>query len=448
MTSLARIVLLWVLGLLTLVGLLSFVISYQLALGEADDFLDGQMRQIAFNVGVDAALTADGDALPLGRKPSKEDRFVIIIRDQHGKILRASPAHPALPPVSKAGFHNLQQDGVTWRVFDATGNGLDVEVAQRQDVRDETARNAGLSAALPLLALLPLAGLLLAFGLHYLSKRMRALADAAAQASLSGPVPPLAGHVPREIAPLLEALHTHATRQAGILAAQRRFLADAAHQMRSPLAAMQIDLDNLAAAVPDAAAIVPLRASIRRQTRLVAQLLALARQDAWNVPQAFSLMSLSAVLAACVAGQIARAEARSIDLGLEAEPDIVVLGNADECAMLIDNLIDNALFHTPEGGGIDAALRRDGHGFVLSLCDGGAGVPPQDLPRLGERFYRGQSPKGEGSGLGLAIALAIARRHGFTLAFANSPTRSGLCVALRGPCARHAAASADAPPLT
>ncbi|MBV1706565.1 MAG: hypothetical protein KGQ37_05085 [Hyphomicrobiales bacterium] len=446
MTSLARLVFLWVLGLLTLVGLLSFFISYRLALGEADDFLDRQMRQIALNVGVKAALPVDGDALVPGRNPSREDRFVIIIRDRQGTILRASPPHAAMPPVSGAGFHNLQLGTVMWRVFVATGKDLDIEVAQRQDVRDETARNAGLSAALPLLVLVPLAGLLLALGLRHLSRRMRRLADEAARTSLSGPMPPLAGHVPREIAPLVEALHTHATRQAGILAAQRRFLADAAHQMRSPLAAMQIDLDNLAAAVPDAAALQALRASIRRQARLVAQLLTLARQDAAHVLQAFGPISLSAVLAACIAGQIARAEARGIDLGLDAGPDIGVIGNADECSMLIDNLLDNALFHTPEGGVVDASLHRQGDGFILRLCDGGAGVAPADLPRLGERFYRGQSPKGEGSGLGLAIALAIARRHSFTLAFANATPRGGLCAELAGPCAALAPEALASPP--
>ena len=446
MTSLARIVLPWALGLLALLGLLSFFISYRLALGEADDFLDGQMRQIAFNVGVTMALTSDSRAAALGGKPSKEDRFVIIIRDQHGTILRASPPNTTLVPVSAAGFHNLRLGGIMWRVFVATGNGLNVEVAQQQEVRDETARNAGLSAALPLLALLPLASLLLALGLRHLSKRMRALADAAATASLSGPMPQLAGHVPREIAPLVDALHTHATRQAWILAAQRRFLADAAHQMRSPLAAMQIDLDNLGATLPDLNSIVPLRTSVRRQSRLVSQLLALVRQDSWNRPQAFSLMNLSEVLAACIANHIARAEARHLDLGLASETDVVVLGNADECAMLIDNLLDNALIHTPEGGVIDAKLRCEDQGFTLSLCDSGAGIPQHDLPRLGERFYRGTSPKGEGSGLGLAIASAIAQRHGFALTFANQAAMSGLCVELRGPRAPLGRVSAGDPP--
>ncbi|HQQ71008.1 MAG TPA: ATP-binding protein, partial [Alicycliphilus sp.] len=232
--------------------------------------------------------------------------------------------------------------------------------------------------------------------------------------------------------------------------AQQHFVADAAHELRSPLAALKLQVQGLQRA-PDAAtralAVQRLGSGIDRATRLIEQLLALARQEAQIASgQAPTPVRLAELARQAVADVAPAAQQRGIDLGLvplapEAQ-GASVPGHAQALAILLRNLLDNAIKYTPQGGRVDMQLQASSDDVTLLVDDSGPGIAPEERERVLQRFHRGpQRDDGgaqvAGSGLGLAIADSIARMHGARLELAQAPQLGGLRVSLR--LARHAA---------
>jgi two-component system OmpR family sensor kinase len=252
--------------------------------------------------------------------------------------------------------------------------------------------------------------------------------------------------LPSELQPLVHEFNALLARVQQAFDAQQHFVADAAHELRSPLAALKLQLQGLQRA-PDTAtrerAVERLGSGIDRATRLVEQLLALARQEAQIAagapPQPVPLAELArqAVLDATPAAQ-----QRGIDLGLAPVPPEAegasVPGHAQALAILLRNLLDNAIKYTPRGGRVDVALQADDGHITLLVDDSGPGIAPAERAQVLQRFHRGAQPEGapaSGSGLGLAIADSIARLHGARLQLADAPQLGGLRVSLR--LARH-----------
>jgi two-component system, OmpR family, sensor kinase len=219
--------------------------------------------------------------------------------------------------------------------------------------------------------------------------------------------------------------------------AQKHFVAEAAHELRSPLAALRLQAQGLQRARDDAMrdlAVERLLAGIDRATRLVEQLLVLARQQAHRLEEApAQSLSLAAVAAQVVADAAPLAAARRIDLGLSENDPALVMGHAEPLRILLANLVDNAVKYTPEGGRVDVAVRREGSQLVLTVEDSGPGIDEPDRARVLDHFYRVPGSTATGSGLGLAIANAIAQLHGSKLMLEQSPRLGGLRIGLRLP---------------
>jgi two-component system OmpR family sensor kinase len=221
--------------------------------------------------------------------------------------------------------------------------------------------------------------------------------------------------------------------------AQRIFVADAAHELRTPLTALKLQLQAArrdGTLQGDGHTIERLEGRLNRIIHLAHQLLAMAREDA-NRAVSMVPMSLRRLAERSVSDLSLLAEAKRIDLGLEerarnAADDYVVLGDEHSLGILLNNLIDNAIRHTPEGGRVDVILTRDAHGMGVEIVDTGTGIAPDELDRVFDRFYRGTGAQGSGSGLGLAIASSIAGRHGATLDVRNREDASGLMVRVGG----------------
>jgi two-component system OmpR family sensor kinase len=238
--------------------------------------------------------------------------------------------------------------------------------------------------------------------------------------------------VPREIAPLVLSFNSLLTRLRDAFATQRRFVQDAAHELRTPITAVSLQLENLrgdfAAGAP-AQRFAQLEAGVLRAQRLVDQLLRLSRQE--SAPEATrSAVNVQQVLHESINTLITLADQRGIDLGLDAagvpaEAAMLTCASAD-LRSVVDNMIENALRYSPEGGVVDVrVLNRHGK-LAIEVADTGPGIPAELLDRVFDRFFRVPGGEARGSGLGLAIAQSAAQRCGMSITLRNRDDRSGL----------------------
>ncbi|MDD2705182.1 MAG: ATP-binding protein [Acidocella sp.] len=415
--SLRRTALVWITALLAAAGLIATCAAYRYSESETSVFLDGQLRQIALNAGPGmAAVNA-----PAAPDQDPEDSFAVTIWNAAGHLIHQSLSGTNIPLQPKSGFANADSGGEAWRVYTLRGQNQAVQVAQRMTVRDEIASNAALGAALPVLLLIPLSWLVVGLALHRTLRRLDGLAhDLATRGAMASAPLPLAD-VPAELTPLVEGMNGLILRLNAALAAQKRFLADAAHTLRTPLAAMQIEIGNLSTDAPATSQrprLEALAAGAQRAAALVDQLLRLARLDE-PVPPPCVLFDAAALLLDCVADQTPLAGHKGIDLGAAIAPLAKIRGDEEEVHTLFANLIENALTYTPAGGKVDVTLRPVAGGFAAEVLDTGPGLPEGAQAHVFERFYRAAPQAAEGSGLGLAIARRIAERHGFGLEVCN-----------------------------
>jgi two-component system OmpR family sensor kinase len=243
--------------------------------------------------------------------------------------------------------------------------------------------------------------------------------------------------LPDEIRPLVQELNLLFKRVGQAFEAQKSFVADAAHELRSPLAALKLQAQGLKRAADDAArevAIGRLTAGIERATRLVEQLLVLARQQASAATgDRAQPVALAEIARLAVADAAPSAQAHRINLGLGHIEDGDIVGHAEALRILVANLVDNAVKYTPPGGRVDVEIHRASDRLVLSVEDTGPGIAQEDRERVLDRFYRVAGKETTGSGLGLAIVQSIAEVHGAALSLDRSQHLGGLRVAVAFP---------------
>jgi two-component system OmpR family sensor kinase len=219
------------------------------------------------------------------------------------------------------------------------------------------------------------------------------------------------------------------TRLRDAFASQRRFVQDAAHELRTPITAMTLQLENLKSCRLDAEAtaqVAQFEAGLKRTKRLIEQLLRLARQEGAQKADVASSVELAGFLQELISDLMPCADHRDIDLGLSVEVNATVGANPHELRSLLHNLLDNALRYTPEHGVVDVRVHADGGKVGVEVVDSGPGIPPDLLPRVFDRFFRIEGTDTEGSGLGLAIAKHAAERNRIDLSLDNRIDRSGL----------------------
>ena len=291
-----------------------------------------------------------------------------------------------------------------------------VQVADTPERRQALANEIIKGVILPQFVILPVAVLLVWFGL---SRGISPLGTLQARLRARSPAdlsPINEREAPQEIAPLVEAINDLLVRLDSSMSAQRRFVADAAHQMKTPLAGLRTQAElALRTRSPEdmQASLHQLINSAERSTRLVNQLLALARaEEAGAHPLPMQAVDLSELARDCTLNWVNEALSRGIDLGLEAEDSIHVSGAPLLMEEALNNLIDNALRYTPRGGSVTVrtGLTVDGQPFI-EVDDTGPGIPETERPLVMERFYRILGRGGDGSGLGLAIVREIMDQH-------------------------------------
>jgi signal transduction histidine kinase len=237
--------------------------------------------------------------------------------------------------------------------------------------------------------------------------------------------------VPEEVRPLVGALNGLMARLGEALGQQRQFIADAAHELRTPLTALRLQLDLAERARDDsqrAQAHAMLREGILRATHVVEQLLALARADPQVASAAKSRFDMAELARAVVESERAFAEAKAIEIGIAADRPSMV--DADRVAVraMMENLVDNAVRHTPAGSKVSVRCYPGVNDAVFEVEDTGPGIPAAERERVFDRFYRSETASEGGSGLGLAIVRRIAERHGGRVELLDAPSGHGLLV--------------------
>ena len=431
MNSLRRSALVGMTVLLTLVGVISFVIAYEMARREAAGFLDGQLRQIALIAG--EGLSSGMSVAPQRTHDPEED-FVIAVWNANGEAISRSFNSIALPRQTRPGFATVQIGGEAWRVYMAKDPRGTVQSAQRMSVRTEMAETAALQAGLPVLAAIPLAWLVLNWLLGKLLGRLSSVARDIASRGVESLDPIPVSRVPLEVLPMVEAMNGLIQRLQKAMDQQKRFVSDAAHELRTPLAALQIQIDQLRLpAEPNSMHVAELGAAVRRASCLVDQLLHIARLDGQTELSPAVRVDLCALVTQCVADVVLIAETKSVDIGIDTCDRAVISGWPGDLKALFGNLIDNAIHFTPPGGQVDIVVRQTGSGVNVEILDTGNGILPADMPRIFDRFFRAAAPDADGSGLGLSIVAAVAKRHGLKVEIANRTDRPGILARVSGP---------------
>ncbi len=432
-------------GLLALVAataLCAGVITYNRMLAETSSLFDYQLRQMALSLRDQAAI---GRVLNVPSHPSGSD-FIIQIWDPLGTLIYA-PSRPGLPIITSAvlGYVDMRLAGERWRVYSLdTADGV-IQVAQPWRVREEFARDAALRVLVPLLLLLIATAAAVVWIVSRGLAPLQRLATEVQRRDAHSFEPIVAPELPQEAAPLIQELNRLLARLSAAFGKQRAFVADAAHELRSPLTALSLQLQLLDRARDEAAredARTRLGAAVERAIHLASQLLTLARSEPEGAPMPLHRIALEASARAGIADVHALAAERGVELSLEAEGAAEVTGDADALRILVRNLVDNAVRYTPAGGRVQVQVRtqaaasagREGVGdagrgatrdagggamgdaarraAVLEVQDTGPGIPAGDRERAFDRFVRRPDAADGGTGLGLAIVKAIADRHG------------------------------------
>lgn len=432
--SLRRRLLGLLLGGVAAAWLVTLGFSYIDAHHEVDEMFDAQLAQAAHTLLALAGESEGHDIEDLGsvaHKYQRSLRFQIWRAD--GKLLLRSHHAPTAPLNETEGFSETRNADGHWRHFSQWNrdHSLQVQVSENHHVRDELIGHIAWRLLLPALFGLPLIGL----WVWVATRRGLGSLDGIARQIASrepGQLQPLVpATAPEEIRPMLDALNGLFQRVEQALEAERRFTADAAHELRTPLAALQAQL-QVALRARDGEererSLSQMQSGLVRASHLVDQMLQLARLDPESglpAPEAVDLARLAESVCADLGAEIL---ARNLDFDLDSAPDCVVTGQAEWLRVLVRNLVDNAVRYTPAGGRIRISLLSQAGKCILRVMDSGPGIPAAERESVLRRFHR-LNPSGEpGSGLGLAIVLRIADLHGASLSLGDGLDGKGLAV--------------------
>ncbi|EHR69137.1 signal transduction histidine kinase [Burkholderiales bacterium JOSHI_001] len=425
------------------------LVSYFETEHELDELLDSHLAQAAALLVVQQLAELEehdedhhhGRTVPPPAAQGYSSRTAFQVWHKGQLSLRSSNAPSAPMATHKTGFETLRLSGERWRVFATQGAEHDVlvYVGEQTDSRDDILEAVLRSLLVPAALALPLLALAGWWSVRWGLAPLRALSGQLRQRQPQALQPVAVADAPTEMAPLLEALNQLFGRIATLIEHERRFTADAAHELRTPIAAIRTQAQVALGAVVDEErrhALLQTLAGCDRATHLVQQLLTLSRLEGQAVVGAGSPVVDLAVLARQVAADLGRgALAHRQQLELDAPAPCPVRGDEALLGVLLRNLLDNALRYSPDGAPVRLSLTRDAAGTRLQLEDGGPGLADADQARLGERFFRVLGTGADGSGLGWSIVRRIAATQGASITTGRSASLGGLAVNVHWPSA-------------
>jgi two-component system, OmpR family, sensor histidine kinase QseC len=435
------------LGGVALVWLAAAAVTWLDVRNELDELLDAHLAQAAALLVVQQSGEIEHDDDRTVDAPALHryaPRAVFQVFHEGRLVLRSADA-PQRPLVAEGaiastGFTTVTSNSVAWRVFSTRGGENDVQVfvGERLDAREHIVRVALWGTLWPLALALPLLALLAWWAIRRGLEPLRSLGEQLAARTANALQPIGLADPPAEVAPLVQALNNLFSRIEGMLQSERRFTADAAHELRTPIAAIRTQAQVALAEADDARRRHALRATLEgcdRAARLVDQLLTLSRLEA-GAAVPMKPVDLTAVARQVISDLAPKALRKQQDLGLEATGACTIDGDEMLLSVLLRNLVDNAVRYSPAGARITvSAAVHDGQA-VLAVEDSGPGLSEPEIARLGQRFARGSGHDESGSGLGWSIVRRIAQVHGLAATVTRSQRLSGLAVSMTGPVAK------------
>jgi two-component system sensor histidine kinase QseC len=368
------------------------------------------------------------DEIPVSHE--YEQKLAFQIWDEHDLLLRSTAAPASAMADAKDGYSETTVNGQLLRVltrWDARHEFM-IQVGEPLAGRESLARHITLKLLLPTFIALPLLALLIWFGIGAGLRPLQQLKQEVKQRAANQLEPLAMTGVPEEVAPLVQALNDLFARLELAFESERRFTADAAHELRTPLAALKIQAQVALRSMDDKernAALENVLHGVDRATRLVEQLLTLARVDPETAAASFKQMDLHSLTARVMADIEPLARAKNIELIFENGAACNVFGNDAQLGLLLRNLLDNAIRYTPNGGCVSVSV-RDTEGVVLAVRDTGPSIPKAEREQVQQRFYRIAGSGEEGSGLGLSIVRRIAELHGARIELSDNEAGQGL----------------------
>lgn len=450
--SIRRRLTLLVLTGVTLVWIITLLSSFKHATREVQAWEDARLIEIAQLLGV---LNAP-DLEQLARTridarfeipyrpgdtsdPDADERNVLFqVLDPQGKLLAASAVLPHgynFPPAVGDGTRPWSATiaGEDWRVYAWKDPETErtIRVMQPSNTRSDLATGAAWHISQPLVLALPVLALLIWWGIGHSLSPLRVLSEAIGTRRAGSLAPVAIEHTPTEVRPLVDAINRLVQQLGHSIERERAFTADAAHELKTPLAAIRVQA-QVAMTTPDAAAqqlaMERVVQGVDRSARLASQLLLLARLDV-NERIPVGSVTLDEQVTIAVADHLAQADARRITLACELSHTPPALADATLVGILLANLLDNAIKYGREEGQVHIATRHDDDSVWLTVCDDGPGVPADDRERLTDRFFRGRlAHTATGSGLGLSIVARIVAYFDAQLRFLDGIDGRGLAV--------------------
>lgn len=417
------------------IALLAGVFSFFVAFDEANELQDDVLRQVA------QLMQRHQISQEL---PNTATRLSGLDQESHVFVQHFAGTGPAenapieqgalaFPKDLPDGLHTIEIGGDTFRVLMATNTSADrLAVAQSSAFRDEIARDAAIRTVMPLLILVPV--LMLMVG-DLIRKMFRPITELSLDIDHRNEQDLRAiedNNLPSEVRPFAVAINRLLARVGRSMATQRRFIADAAHELRSPLTALSLQAERLAKTdmpVDARARLSVLQQGIERGRNLLEQLLALAKAQSAEALSK-SPVSVQSVYKDVLEELLPLAQSKQIDIGVEGTQDIEMWVDKLALRTLIKNLVENAIRYTPQGGQVDLSVEVTSQNALLNIRDTGPGIPPSERERVFDPFYRTLGSEQAGSGLGLSIVKTIADSMGARvhLDFVNQASQSGLSV--------------------
>lgn len=456
MNSIRRMLLVALLGILSVLLVLAAGFSYHAGLQEAGEMFDARLVQSARvllslvdePLGDLAAHPGDpivirgwhgqahgvGAALAFDNGHAYETKLAFQVSDGDGHLLLRSDSAPMAPMAAlKPGYADVQLADGRWRVFTLrSDNGRWFQSGERADIREELAEDIAFGTLLPLLIALPLMAVLIWLAVSWATRSLVRISSEIGERDPQRLDPLPREQLPSEVHGMVGALNALLTRIGEGLERERRFIADAAHELRTPIAALKVHADNLRSAPDDgerAESQQQLDANVARVERLVAQLLALSRAEQRRAAAAPAPLSLDALVALEAEDAATLARAKGLALELRLAP-VTVLGDEHSLQVLVRNLLENAIRYTPAGGRLRVSLLAQPRPRLV-VEDSGPGIAAEARARVFDRFHRELGTGTEGSGLGLAIVREVAEQHAAEVMLDDAPELGGLRVSVQ-----------------
>lgn len=435
MRTIRRQLLIYLLGGMVSATLVAIFATYVAVRTETNELFDYQLQQIA-----DALPNAIPVDLVLPVDKDENEDIGVQVWNADGRLIFTSGPALHMPRFGGSGFKSVIFNDRNYRIFIESNNNRSIQIAQPKLARNEVAAAMALRALLPFIILIPILALLIWFVVGRSLAPLNRMAQDVSRRSPDALDPLPDDAYPPELLPILSSLNRLLERLAQAFATQRAFVADAAHELRTPLAALKLQMQLVERETDSAQTAIGFRKlhdRLNRATHLVQQLLTLARHEKHAATPPYHRVDLRALAISVVSDHAPLAQDKNVDLGVMPFPESEtngpkVMGDHNSLRIMLGNLVDNATRYTRAHGRVDVSVSIADDGCAtLYVADNGPGIPEEDRSRVFDRFYRREGTGESGSGLGLFIARTIAEQHGATITLDQTDAHGGLTVIVR-----------------